>query len=179
MTQFIRYYILGLLAAVLLMSCGTDVSITKRRYNKGYHIDHGRDNSNAPAKKPKSIEKKTIRQVVADAPARDSNVYISKEPETASVETPTSPVVKHEMRPWTGVKDEAPVWKPSDTLSTVSTFTNIDHERGLSLLWIVILLIIILWILGILSGGFGMGGLIHLLGVIALILLILWLLRII
>ncbi|MBK6834313.1 MAG: lmo0937 family membrane protein [Bacteroidetes bacterium] len=50
---------------------------------------------------------------------------------------------------------------------------------GLSLLWIVILVLLILWALGLISGGFGLGGFINILLVIALILLILWLLRII
>jgi hypothetical protein len=47
----------------------------------------------------------------------------------------------------------------------------------LSLLWIVIIILLILWALGLISGNFG--GLVHLLLVIALILLILWLLKII
>ena len=47
----------------------------------------------------------------------------------------------------------------------------------LSLLWIIIIILLILWALGLISGNFG--GLIHLLLVIALILLILWLLKII
>ncbi len=51
--------------------------------------------------------------------------------------------------------------------------------EALSLLWIVILVLVILWLLGFITGGFGLGGLIHLLLLIALILLILWLLRII
>lgn len=50
---------------------------------------------------------------------------------------------------------------------------------SLSLLWIVILVILILWAIGWGFGGFGLGGLIHVLALIALILLILWLLRII
>ena len=47
----------------------------------------------------------------------------------------------------------------------------------LSLLWIIIIILLVLWALGLISGNFG--GLIHLLLVIALILLILWLLKII
>jgi hypothetical protein len=47
----------------------------------------------------------------------------------------------------------------------------------LSLLWIVIIILLVLWALGLIAGNFG--GLIHLLLIIALILLILWLLRII
>jgi len=49
-------------------------------------------------------------------------------------------------------------------------------ESGLSLLWIVILVVLILWLLGFLVG---LGDIIHLLLVVALILLILWLLGVI
>jgi uncharacterized membrane protein len=51
-------------------------------------------------------------------------------------------------------------------------------ESARSLLWIIILVILILWLVGLLDGGFGAGPLINLLLVIALILFILWLLRI-
>ena len=50
------------------------------------------------------------------------------------------------------------------------------REGGMSMLWIVIIIVLILWLLGYLVG---LGSFIHLLLVIALILLILWLLRVI
>jgi len=53
-----------------------------------------------------------------------------------------------------------------------------SERDALSLLWIVIVVILILWLIGIIAGGFGLGGLINLLLVIALILLVLWLLRV-
>lgn len=55
----------------------------------------------------------------------------------------------------------------------------VPASGALSLLWIVIVVLLILWLLGLLAGGWGLGGLINLLLVVALILLILWLLRII
>jgi len=59
-----------------------------------------------------------------------------------------------------------------------SLFPSLAPASGdLSLLWIIIIILLILWALGFISGNFG--GLVHLLLVIALILLILWLLRII
>jgi hypothetical protein len=63
--------------------------------------------------------------------------------------------------------------KPLTHLST----GNGDEAR--SLFWIVILVLLILWALGIISGSFGLGILFNLLLLIALILLILWLLRIV
>lgn len=74
---------------------------------------------------------------------------------------------------------ETPVLEKAQTVAD-----NIgDGDRGaerdaLSLLWIVIVVILILWLIGIIAGGFGLGGLINLLLLIALILFILWLLRI-
>lgn len=66
------------------------------------------------------------------------------------------------------------------------SISHIKHSKAFvdgdssarSLLWIIILVILILWLIGILGDGFGTGGLINLLLVIALILFILWLLRV-
>jgi hypothetical protein len=52
-------------------------------------------------------------------------------------------------------------------------------DDELSLLWIVILVLLIVWAAGLIGGGWGLGGLINILLVIALVLLILWLLRVI
>lgn len=52
-----------------------------------------------------------------------------------------------------------------------------DSSEGLSLFWIVILIILILWAIGFIGGS--IGGLINLLLLVALILLILWLLRVV
>jgi hypothetical protein len=54
-----------------------------------------------------------------------------------------------------------------------------DDDDALSFLWTVIALVLIIWLIAFLMGGWGLGGLIHVLLVIALVLLILWLLRII
>lgn len=52
-----------------------------------------------------------------------------------------------------------------------------SDDDGLSLFWIIILIVLILWLLGFISGNFG--GIINLLLIIALILLILWLLKVV
>lgn len=54
-----------------------------------------------------------------------------------------------------------------------------SNDDGLSLFWVIILILLIFWAIGLASGGFGMGGLINVLLVIALILLILWLLQVV
>ena len=55
--------------------------------------------------------------------------------------------------------------------------TTANNEDGLSVLWVVVLVLLILWAVGL--WGFGIGGLINILLVIALILLILWLLQVV
>ena len=60
--------------------------------------------------------------------------------------------------------------------SKASTTSYDRNGDGLSLFWVVILIVLVLWALGLLAG---LGGLINILLVIALVLLILWLLEII
>jgi hypothetical protein len=55
--------------------------------------------------------------------------------------------------------------------------TTANNDDGLSVLWVVVLVLLILWAVGL--WGFNLGGLINILLVIALILLILWLLQVV
>jgi len=55
--------------------------------------------------------------------------------------------------------------------------TASSNDEGLSAFWVVVLVLLILWAVGL--WGFGIGGLINILLVIALVLLILWLLEVI
>jgi uncharacterized membrane protein len=48
-----------------------------------------------------------------------------------------------------------------------------------SLFWLVITILLIIWLIALISGGWGLGGLVNLLLLVALILFILWLLRLI
>ena len=68
---------------------------------------------------------------------------------------------------------------PKATLKNLKKAMHGSNDEALSLIWIVILVVLLLWLLGFIAGGFGLGPFIHLLLVIALILLILWLLRVI
>jgi hypothetical protein len=50
---------------------------------------------------------------------------------------------------------------------------------GYSLLWIIIVVLAVLYLIGLLTGGFGLGPIIHVLIIVAVVLLILWLLKVI
>lgn len=178
MIQILKYSVLCLTALILFTSCESNLSITKRRYNKGYHIDHIKDQANLPVKKHKKLEDPTgtistytyqtenIENLPngTTIPTLEEQQYQSNSIQNTSPITPTTnkTIVKHQKRS-----------------TVIGSVTIADHEDGLSFFWVVILIILILWVLGLLSGGFGLGGLLNLLWIIALILLILWLLRVI
>ena len=74
-------------------------------------------------------------------------------------------------------KANSPVLKMKDKFHPAQIMSS-DGDAH-SLFWIVITIIAILYLIALVSGGWGLGGAIHVLLVIALVLFILWLLRII
>ena len=103
----------------------------------------------------------------------DENVFASNE----NIQPHKNKIQKKEASTAPGFISEK---KPAQVFGVpdLKKFVNSQQtERdGLSLFWIIILVILILWALGF---GFGVGDIIHVLLVIALVLLILWLLRIV
>lgn len=101
-----KQLLLSLTAAVALSlffgSCAGDMSVTKRRYNKGFYIsmrDHGTPAVNAVAVAPVA-ETKEAANTVATAPetAVAQQPAITTTPEvntTVATPTATSPIVKH------------------------------------------------------------------------------------
>jgi hypothetical protein len=184
------------LTSLLFASCTTHFSITKRHYNKGYSIHHS--NSGNVSASHSSEEKNSV--VEADPEVLDKAVVIESsnvpvKVEYGSVNTGLSTVqtteksVKTTGNPVKGQhiahvqkKNVAnPVFAHTGYLKKHSLKGKMgnnaaSHEDGLSLFWVVILVILILWAIGFLAAG--LTGLINLLLLIALILLILWLLRV-
>ncbi len=87
--------------------------------------------------------------------------------------SPSKIVERNSVKPFSTLKAAN-----TNLKTTITTAQKGSSDRGLSLLWVVIIVLLILWALGLI-GGIGSSGLIHLLLVIALILLILWLLKVI
>ncbi len=136
-----------------------------------------------------------------------ASVSVPKEPETTSAANEQSGITA--STPETGlgntrqtradankmqeVKPSLYEWSSTTRLAEKRKMAFADEQYGesasgasgaadtgsLSLFGIVILIILVVWLIAILTGGWGLGGFIHVLIVIALILLILWLLRII
>jgi len=193
MKKIITFCILSILSTFLFTSCKSNMSLTKRLYNDGYHVSYNNGKTTA----------KTFAQDHKYTPPKAEVAEYKVQPElkelnnttplaiAAQTEIPTSAPVnenmalnKKDVNPFTEVvKNKAMTVKSAFTKQNTctvdksNTFTAPSDEY--SLIWVLVLVLLILWALGYLAGGLGLGGLINILLVIALILLILWLLRIV
>jgi hypothetical protein len=177
-----------LLAGLFFASCSS-LSVTKRRYTKGYFVErHGRNHvqlkkSETAIAQAGSQEKQAPVQVVQSL-SKTMNGEAAPVPVEKRIVTAQAPIksnnVKKGQPSATDVISMA-VKHPVKALKQAGTLVNTaaTSDDALSLLWVVIVVILILYLLGLLFDGFGLGSLIHLLAVIAIVLLILWLLRII
>jgi hypothetical protein len=178
-----------LLITFIFSSCDnkTGISLTKRRYNKGYYVAHkgkpGKIKENQIAAAPEKTNKiVATKAVVSESPLNETGSLTA-----SNVSSPKEPIIK---------KGKYPSYRAlqyhtkAEKTERVTIATRIKKSMGLkssapdsaddtlSLLWIVILIILALYVLALLTGGWGLGGLIHILGVVALVLLILWLLKV-
>ncbi len=183
MKKLIIYPVLCLIAILLMPSCKGRMGITKRHYTKGYYVSHTKTKNktialNTSAKSAESEKLNSIR--VLSAVSTDNKTEMAPKPKENAVASASS--VKKENSNQT----LTPSYKNTGMSKPVAEFrklvlqprTSAGDGEGLSLFWIVILVILLLWAFGFLAGGFGLGGLINILLVVALILLILWLLRV-
>ncbi len=173
-----------LLAAFILPSCNSSLSITKRRYTKGYFVQHTNNKHKKPDRQQQTDiagnaatvqnnELRTIEYVAAPEKAeikRAENVLLAR---AAARNTGFAAVKGEPSLPAMAVK------KPIKTLAMAGSLveTAARGDDALSLLWVVVVVILIIYLLGLLFNNFGLGNIIHILGAIALVLLILWLLR--
>lgn len=195
MKNIIKISIYCLLLAVFVSSCGTNGSITKRHYTKGYYITHSKVKGKVTAE---NIDSKLAQQKDIETIFAIPSKHIVKENFTKNSENGNQ-VVDRSTLVASSIKKPAlsnnlavsrnalkfiPVFKLNPLKENKHSFLTKSNaasseDDGLSLLWIVIVVLLVLWALGLISGGFGLGGFINILLLIALILLILWLLRII
>lgn len=186
MKKFIKLSILLLFSGILLISCRSKLSITKRHYLKGYYFNVNNKN-NYPVQTSRSVKKHrevNLLAVKSLAPLTEKaeQTFIAQNTTTRNNQVagikrtlPQNIIQKLNYPVYTKIHPD----KPARNLFQPKKLSD-DNSRndGLSLLWVVILAILILWAIGLLAGGFGLGAAIHILVIIALVLLILWLLRI-
>ncbi len=190
MKKLIKSIILFVTASILLSSCSSKLSLTKRHYRKGYYVN----NSHKPTTtKIKGDDRNANTKPIITELAMQESIYMEPISDNKILQSSTSnnysgnnelkkqTISYHKI---TKTETETYVNKQNIIIRNVKQLNKtVKNSRsdgdGLSLFWVVILVILILWLLGFLAGGFGLGGLINLLLVVALILLILWLLRVI
>ena len=192
MKKLITLSTICIITSLLFSSCKSNMSVTKRHYNKGYYIAHskGKQTVTAP-KEEKVVQMKTRNTLYSVQNLPNQNIingYSNPSPVvnntviTASNEKNQSKVVSQKnTKQILKLKNRFitnPVVQIKHAMSETKKISSRDDGGGLSLFWIVILLLLILWAVGFLFFT-SIGSLIHVLLVIALVLLILWLLRII
>jgi hypothetical protein len=185
--------VLLIITALLLPSCNSGLSITKRRYNKGYYVEHF----------SKKHAQQHSRENLANANRQKNNVknneYNSKTFETNSSEpasvsennvitanaAPAANKAAKKAEKSISNKSESliPVEFIKDPAKSFRSLTEKINKDGpvgaaLSLLWILIVILLVVYIAGLLLDNFGLGWAIHILLVVILVLFILWLLRI-
>ena len=199
MKKLLKFTNLLIISGILFSSCETSTSIMKRHYRSGYYIDYTSHNKETA---PKLANGNTAQIVIPIPISNAQSLTMQSTSSTSpkqSIEKPPivitglkkilpttnlQSITKQSHLNRTGITSGSAIENKQIISQSPFISTNVsDGDRGeraaLSLLWLVIVIVLILWLIGILAGGFGLGGLINLLLVIALILLILWLLRVI
>lgn len=194
MKNLIKISLICFIGTILMTSCNSNFSITKRHYTKGYYVD------NVKSKHTKVVEE---NDKLSRSNGNEShNVDQDQELNSATMKNSDQQPINNNNIVVNSSKNENTEAKSSqlsseneigsselsvDPITTVkNSYKKLKYAKagakqgeGLSLFWIIILVILILWLFGVISTGFAIGSIINLLLLVALILLILWLLRII
>jgi hypothetical protein len=191
MKKLLLFTLLAIIGALFLSSCAT--SVMKRHYRNGFFVAHKKHpvipriaNTTIQAAERSVIEKETTKEI--NAATLESTLSV-KEAEPS----PKKPEAKAEEK--TGNKKHrlsvehrkftelVSLPKMKQSVHAVGQ-KIVNPEAGLvgaalSLFWIVILVVLLIYLAGLLFDNFGLGSLIHILAVVVVVLLILWLLRVI
>jgi len=181
---------------ILLSSCSQSgsLAITKRHYNKGYYVDvSGKRETVKPKQllivdKDKNISAPATAIAPLAATDPNNNAIIADNQVYPSTITPVEnkqslkkavthvnyKTVKAMIAASAALQKS--IVHSDNAPQTVAGTTQDDGPRVHSLFWLVITIILIVWLIGILTGSFGLGVLINLLLLFAVVLFILWLL---
>jgi uncharacterized membrane protein len=174
---------LSLLAVFVFSTCHSGLSITKRRYNKGYYVQHGQK----ATQRNQSDHVKT--QTFKMDPEALSSVKVDTE--SAQNKTDRQPIVtiipqeKQESKQVRKAKNQilpqsvtnvsqnlkAGVFEARKQLNEDPAIAGAG-EKFLDLVWVIIIVLLVLYLLGLLLDVAGGSLLIHLLALVILILLI-------
>ena len=179
---------------IIASSCNSlnRVTIVKRHYSKGNYVSISKKQKpyvyHTPAKKeaivnvPVAAETKEVipsNQEIAIASTANSNENLSKTSVLDKFNSRTSQEKEEQLAP-----ADTKIKHKLKGLNKIKNVTGLLQGKSTSepeligtLLWFVIVILLVVWLLALATGGWGLGGLIHILAVIALVLLIIWLIR--
>jgi hypothetical protein len=195
MNKILNKIIIFLTLIVIASSCNNSrgLSVTKRHYSKGNYVSVNKKQKtfvyHEPEKKlspsienqqkkvsisVESINDERLVEANVDQKLGTSEIQNTNRTEELINEAETQKIKE-------AVKNER-----LNNLSKINKPRSLFHLNKIqpngearSLFWLVITILLIIWLIALISGGWGLGGLVNLLLLVALILFILWLLRLI
>lgn len=184
MTSLLKMVTGLLLASLFFSACNSSLSITKRRYNRGFYVHRAtapqgvadRSNLRHAVKNSEDNRELTSPVLVAQAEVPPSNVANTPQGKISGQQTRSA------SRQASATAQVAEfIYHPVRSIQSISEKINMEAagSDALSLVWVIVVILLAAYVAGLLLDNFGMGWVIHLLLVAALVLLILWLLRII
>lgn len=186
MKKLLLFTLLAIIGC-LLISC--NASIMKRHYRNGFFVEHKKHsipriaNTTIQAAQRAAVEKEATREI--NSATLESTLSVKES--TPEPKKPTASAVSHKNNRLSvghhKLQDFASIPKMRRTIRATAE-KIVEPEAGLigaalSLFWIVILVILVIYLAGLVFNDFGLGNFIHILAIIVLVLLVLWLLRIV
>ncbi len=181
-----------IIVSILLSSCSQKLGIMKRHYSKGYYVESSNHNVKIQKEKTSPLIEQKVNESERSSTANLKAIpVVLKEDTSTQIATYYSNAkVPSEKISYNNVTEKKQHIKTTHNRNSgiqaskannavfekQQASTNSDDDDGLSLFWILILLIVILWALGY---AFLLTPFIHVLLVVALVLFILWLLHIV
>lgn len=188
MNNLLKLSLFFLIAVFALPSCNSSLSITKRRYTKGFYVHHVSKPSTPKEQQRSWAEPSNVVKVNAIEEYRRANTANESVNQKQSIVTAEAPQTSGPVENKILQAGSDPSVQLSHAIrNPVKTFKQLSSEiksagpaeGALSLLWILLVILLVAYIAGLLLDNFGIGWLIHILLVIILVLFILWLLRIV
>ena len=186
-----------IVATVIFTSCGTTgVSLTKRHYRSGYNLEISSNQTKPDSKRVETQEKQVVTEsVTIDVPAEaqyasagttNENSYLQHKPftfdqEDITPETSAKAAVSPKKKKIAGnslrkISSAAKIATGKNNLS--KTFKARDDGSLGGLIWTIAGILLVVWLISLLTGGWGLGGFLHIFLVVALILILLRLLHV-
>ncbi|MFY9310702.1 MAG: lmo0937 family membrane protein [Bacteroidia bacterium] len=187
----------AIISAIIFNSCSTTgVTLTKRHYRSGYNLEISSAQTKPAEKGKNDVQPEAVSKPVepvtepeyASVSDNGEKSYLKHKPfsfdlkDNEQAESETSETkVEHKNVLQKMVKASTALTKVSTVKKTISkTFKRADDSHSLGgLIWTLAGILLVLWLISLLTGGWGLGNFIHIFLVVALILVLLRLIHVI